>query len=333
MTITTEPAVDPAILALAAQLAADPALAAMTAELATRRITMTTEVAAALRAPFKPEHMGKLPKITCGKCRGSRSRPNPNKVCDEHRKARCAGCRNWITTEHMHLDYVGHAEVTDRLIEVDPLWTWEPMAFGADGLPALDPDGGLWIRLTVAGVTKIGYGDAGLKQGPDAMKERIGDAIRNGAMRFGVALDLWGATFKAAEDDAEASLRAGAPEIAEDDWEHATPVHGRGRPPVDEPQASPAPRPPARPVSATPPSSAYNPALYTLGVQHIEQATTAAALDVVAGNIATFAAQGQISEGEAGRLRLKLAERRDQLNGPPALPDALADQAQTTAQN
>lgn len=83
------------------------------------------------------------------------------------------------------LDYVGHAAVTDRLIEVDPEWTWEPVALNEHGLPAYDQQGGLWIRLTIGGVTRLGYGDG------KTPKERIGDAIRNAAMRFGVALDLW----------------------------------------------------------------------------------------------------------------------------------------------
>jgi len=83
------------------------------------------------------------------------------------------------------LDYVGHAATTDRLLQVDPMWSWEPFATDANGLPAMDQAGNLWIRLTVAGVTRIGVGDG------KTMKERIGDAIRNAAMRFGVALDLW----------------------------------------------------------------------------------------------------------------------------------------------
>ena len=49
----------------------------------------------------------------------------------------------------------------------------------------------MWIRLTVCGVTRLGYGDAQGKSGGNAMKERIGDALRNAAMRFGAALDLW----------------------------------------------------------------------------------------------------------------------------------------------
>ena len=52
------------------------------------------------------------------------------------------------------------------------------MSFGPDGLPQFDKNGGLWIRLTVAGVTRVGYGDAAGKSGPNAIKEAIGDAIR-----------------------------------------------------------------------------------------------------------------------------------------------------------
>lgn len=89
------------------------------------------------------------------------------------------------------LDYVGHAALTDRLLDADPAWNWEPLALDANGLPALDANGGLWIRLTVCGQTRLGYGHAGTKRGGDAIKELIGDALRNAAMRFGAALDLW----------------------------------------------------------------------------------------------------------------------------------------------
>ena len=89
------------------------------------------------------------------------------------------------------LAYAGHAALTDRLLDVDPAWTWEPLALDERGLPALDEVGGLWIKLTICGVTRLGYGDAGAKKGGDAMKERIGDALRNAAMRFGAALELW----------------------------------------------------------------------------------------------------------------------------------------------
>jgi len=85
----------------------------------------------------------------------------------------------------MKLDFVGHAAVTDRLLTVDPEWTYDFKAVDERGNPMLDAEGNLWILLTVNGVTRPGVGD-----GPN-MKERIGDALRNAAMRFGVALDLW----------------------------------------------------------------------------------------------------------------------------------------------
>lgn len=111
---------------------------------------MTPERLVDLRKPFPPASVGKLPK------------------------------------GGVFLDYVGHAAVTDRLLSIDPEWSWEPM--GVDpttGLPVTDAKGNLWIKLTVCGVTRIGVGDG------KSAKECIGDAIRNAAMRFGVALDLW----------------------------------------------------------------------------------------------------------------------------------------------
>lgn len=91
----------------------------------------------------------------------------------------------------IQLDFVGHGFITQRLLDVDPAWNWEPVALDPSGLPLLDEFGGLWIRLTVCGVTRLGYGDSGGKKGPNAIKESIGDALRNAGMRFGLALDLW----------------------------------------------------------------------------------------------------------------------------------------------
>jgi len=95
----------------------------------------------------------------------------------------------------MDLDYVGHGAVTSRLLEVDPAWWWEPMGYEPTGLPVFDynADGvkvGLWIKLHVCGMWRIGYGSCLARQF-DPEKVLIGDAIRNAAMRFGVALDLW----------------------------------------------------------------------------------------------------------------------------------------------
>lgn len=106
-------------------------------------------------------------------------------------KGRCNECGGYHGLPAVHLDYVGHAALTNRLLEVDPLWNWEPFSVGEDGLPKLDNIGGLWIKLTICGLTRMGYGDAQGKKGTSAIKEIIGDALRNAAMRFGAALDLW----------------------------------------------------------------------------------------------------------------------------------------------
>jgi hypothetical protein len=141
---------------------------------------------ALLRRPFADHHISKLPK--------------PTKAQTDAVKAnfkegiRCKICGSWHHPEVVHLDYVGHAALTDRLLDADPMWFWEPVAFNDAGLPAFDGTGGLWIRLTVAGVTRLGYGHAAAKNGQDPgarEKEVIGDALRNAAMRFGAALDLW----------------------------------------------------------------------------------------------------------------------------------------------
>lgn len=145
---------------------------------------------AKLREPFPPEAIAKRPTISCGKCRDSQT-----KECNAHSKSHCNDCGQYVTTAHKHLDYVGHAEATDRLLEVDPTWDWEPMARDDKGRPLVDTDGGMWITLTVCGMTRKGYGDAvGKRSGVTATKEIIGDAIRNAGMRFGMALDLWAKT-------------------------------------------------------------------------------------------------------------------------------------------
>lgn len=151
---------------------------------------MDQDIAAALRAPFPPEKVGKLPRVWCGACSKASRQEG---ACGQHghHRQKCTTCKANITTAHLHLDYVGHADVTDRLLQVDPGWSWEPLAFTDTGLPAMDEHTGLWIRLTVAGVTRLGYGHPDGKTGGNAIKEAIGDAIRNAALRYGVALDLW----------------------------------------------------------------------------------------------------------------------------------------------
>lgn len=127
---------------------------------------------------------------------------------------------NQIPKGNLKLDYVGHAALTKRLLETDLNWNWEPFAVDADGLPKLDERGGLWIRLTVCGITRIGYGDSGNSRGTQAIKEAIGDALRNAGMRFGAALDLWhkGDLFDLTDSRGDAKVidklaRAETPEI------------------------------------------------------------------------------------------------------------------------
>jgi len=182
-----------------------------------------------LRRQFPADVIGKLPKVTCRDCsKGS---------CGEHRKAKCQECGNYISTAHIHIDYVGHADVTDRLLEVDPEWDWQPMATDPDpeilkaaiasgnpdivrlvmenAPPKLERNGagypvGLWMRLKVGDTNRIGYGTVPATQ-MDAEKVLIGDGLRNAAMRGGVALDLW-AKGDRADPTAENSTGSGSAE-------------------------------------------------------------------------------------------------------------------------
>ena len=141
---------------------------------------------ALLRAPFPVHQISKLPKESGAQAKSRKADQDNGKW-----PAQCQICGGYHHSKAVHLDYVGHAALTDRLLDADPNWVWEPVAFGPDGNPAFDKTGGLWIRLTVCGVTRLGYGAADGKTGGDAIKEMIGDALRNAAMRFGAALDLW----------------------------------------------------------------------------------------------------------------------------------------------
>ncbi|MFG6441111.1 hypothetical protein [Roseateles sp. LKC17W] len=114
--------------------------------------------------------------------------------CPNDQKRNCHVCGGWHHPSVKHLDYVGHAATTHLILDADLRWNWEPLAFTEEGLPRFDANGGLWIKLTVDGVTRLGYGNADKKNFGDAgarEKEVIGDALRNAAMRFGLALDLW----------------------------------------------------------------------------------------------------------------------------------------------
>lgn len=147
---------------------------------------------ALLRAPFPPNQISKLPKpfkkdSPKGKCK-PRSQGGD---APDHQDHFCGGYHGLPAA---HLDYVGHAAATDRMLDADPSWGWEPFAKTEAGLPLFDQSGGLWINLTICGVTRPGYGHAAAKSfGDPGMREKevIGDALRNAGMRFGMALDLW----------------------------------------------------------------------------------------------------------------------------------------------
>jgi hypothetical protein len=105
----------------------------------------------------------------------------------------------------MQLDFVGHADVTKALCEIDPAWSMEPVAFDDHGLPAFRVENGMahmaaW--MTIHGVRRLGIGSV-MHNKPDLFKELQSDAIRNCAMRFGIYLSLW--TKSEWEDVAHAS--------------------------------------------------------------------------------------------------------------------------------
>lgn len=181
-----------------------------------------------LAAPFPANEIELLPK----QMSKHNSTPGP---CDEqHKDKNGMWCGGWHAPS-VHLSYVGHAGITTRLNEAAGAdgWSWEPahVDVPTDKMPLLDAavsagnldlvkylidtfgeprlrDGGMWIKLTIHGVTKLGFGDAGYKKldgsDPNATKELIGDAIRNAAMRFGVGTYLWSKS-----DKAKATLEQG----------------------------------------------------------------------------------------------------------------------------
>jgi hypothetical protein len=104
-----------------------------------------------LRKEFPPEQIGKLPAVYRD---GKLKRPA--------------------------LDYVGHAAVTDRLNQEAPNWTYT-----IDHTFTHDESVYLRGTMTIDGISRVEFG-AG-----DDPKKAISDFIKRGAMRFGVALDLW----------------------------------------------------------------------------------------------------------------------------------------------
>ena len=108
-------------------------------------------------------------------------------------------------------DYVDHGHVTERLLQIDPEWTWEPCATDENGVPILVVLGQmsyLWGRMTVCGVTRIDVGSVETKKN-EVLKEAVSDCIKRCAMRFGVALHLW-----MGEDIPDRSKAAGSASVS-----------------------------------------------------------------------------------------------------------------------
>lgn len=148
-----------------------------------KEITTKEEGFKKLMEPFPDSEISWLPKPTRAQTEEVKRNVSSG--------IRCKICGAFHHPKVVHLSYVGHAAVTKRLLTVDPEWNWEFLQVDEQGMPIIDNNGGMWISLTILGVTRKGYGDSEGKRGPSATKELIGDAIRNAAMRFGVALELW----------------------------------------------------------------------------------------------------------------------------------------------
>ena len=142
---------------------------------------MDKTMSSALMADFSSEAIGHKPATWCRQC-AETVRGRQGKSCKDHKVAWCPKCRTTITEAHTCLDFVGHADVRARLCEVDPEWSWAPFEFPGTGSLVLSADGqpvGLWIMLTVGGVSKPGYGSVD-KGKAEAVKELIGDCLLRG---------------------------------------------------------------------------------------------------------------------------------------------------------
>jgi len=90
------------------------------------------------------------------------------------------------------LDFVGHADITRILIEVDPHWRLIPIAWdnGRPAMNVVNDMATMWFELTLLGTSRLAIGTA-KANAFDLDKQLYGDALRNGAMRFGISLNLW----------------------------------------------------------------------------------------------------------------------------------------------
>lgn len=220
---------------------------------------MDKEMSAVLMADFSAEQVGHKPVVWCKQCTEANKRER-GATCANHKIVKCLKCRTKVTDGHNCLDFVGHADARARLCQADPEWTWEPFEFPGVGALVVDNGSpvGLWIKLTIGGVSKPGYGSVDRGKA-EAMKELIGDALRNAALSFGVAWKLWAKGDRTEGNEPAESGTRSAPQSAGAAFENATPApprqpNGNGnvtRPPVREqvPAASGEPDEDAQPYA------------------------------------------------------------------------------------
>ena len=67
-----------------------------------------------LKKPFSPNEIGKLPKPT--------KKQTEDAKAPKWEGVKCKVCGTWHHKDVVHLDYVGHASLTKRMLEVDPTW-------------------------------------------------------------------------------------------------------------------------------------------------------------------------------------------------------------------
>lgn len=146
------------------------------------------------------------------------------------------------------LDYISHGLITERLNGADPDWSWdvvtEHIYYDEQKRPHC---AGVTIRLTVGGVTRIEAGGPQRQETlANELKNAYSDALKRGAMRFGVALSVWENLIDAVGDE----------DVYPDDdgaGRQAKVAHGNGEPyrsPLAQPTSN---EPPRTVVKATSP--------------------------------------------------------------------------------
>lgn len=136
----------------------------------------------ALRKAFAEGQIGQLPRVTCKDC--------SNKRCSAHKYTKCKDCGAYTSPQHIHLPFVAHAIVTDRLNHDAPGWyfTIDTVKDSNDGEHVLAVVGTMHIGDKA--IPEIGEPNVKSFYGTE-LQSAIGNFIRRAAMRFGVAIDLW----------------------------------------------------------------------------------------------------------------------------------------------